>query len=73
MENYNIVTSIDDENSFLCLISKLHIDYLILRKFHWNICIFKDFKGVGNVAPLVQIDSIYTRVQIGLKDSEQRF
>ena len=39
---------------------KVHVDYFILGKFHWNIYIFKDFKGVG------QIGSKCTMVQIGL-------
>ena len=47
---------------------KLCVDYPILGKFHWNICIFKDFKGVGQFCPppLVQIGSFSTLVQIGL-------
>ena len=58
----------DDKNSFFWQISKLYVDYFILGKFHRNICIFKDFKGVGQFCPpLVQIGSFSALVQIGLK------
>lgn len=48
------------------------MDYFILGKFHWNICIFKVFKGVGQICPppLVQIGSKCTLVQIGLNLAE---
>ena len=42
---------IDDENDLFLLISKLHVDYCILGKSYWNICIFKVFKGVGQFCP----------------------
>ena len=40
-----------------------------MGRFHWNICIFKVFKGVVQFCspPLVQIGSFGTLVQIGLK------
>ena len=49
---------------FVTLVSNLNFDYFFLGKFHWNICIFKGFKDVGQFCPLVQIGSFSTLVQI---------